>query len=139
MPTRSVLGYQDGGSLEEVGGKAFNLARLTAAGLRVPEWCVIPTTTFEHERWKSEVRSWIADSNGIDRVAVRSSAVEEDGDQQSHAGQFVTLLDVPIARVHDAVGRCRAARSNGVSPVFSYFGSNSALAAMSNLTDSVNP
>jgi len=42
-----------------------------------------------------------------DLLAVRSSAVGEDGAQQSFAGQFATFLDVPFEEVAARVAECR--------------------------------
>ena len=44
--------------------------------------------------------------DGSKRFAVRSSIVGEDGADASHAGQFVTLLDVGTAEVAEAVRTC---------------------------------
>ena len=134
-----------------VGGKAYALARLTAAGERVPEWAVLPADTLEMhliaagemERVQRELDALAAtagdsattaraaavlqdivdelllDVGLIDALseisttlggpfAVRSSAVGEDGDRLSFAGQFETVLGVAgrIDELSDALRKC---------------------------------
>ena len=135
-----------------IGGKAYALARLTAAGERVPEWAVLPADMLElhliaageMERVQRELDALAAtagDSAGTARAAavlgdivdellldvavidalseisatlgggpfaVRSSAVGEDGDRLSFAGQFETVLGVAgrIDELSEAVRRC---------------------------------
>jgi phosphohistidine swiveling domain-containing protein len=135
---------------QQVGGKAFSLARLEEACERVPEWTVIPANVLDlHLRDAAifdvvkralaamaagaasdrEARSRTAamlqslvDALVIDPglvkelevvasrlgepLAVRSSAVGEDGERFSFAGQFDTLLDVRRDDLADAVRRC---------------------------------
>jgi phosphoenolpyruvate synthase/pyruvate phosphate dikinase len=85
-----------------VGGKAASLSRL-AARFRVPSGFV---ATPESDA------SAIADAYqtlGGPQVAVRSSAVGEDGLEHSFAGQLETFLNIAgTEAVVDAVARCRA-------------------------------
>ena len=85
-----------------VGGKAASLSRL-AARFRVPSGFVATPET--------DARA-IADAYetlGCPRVAVRSSAVGEDGLDHSFAGQLETFLNIAgTEAVVDAVARCRA-------------------------------
>jgi phosphoenolpyruvate synthase/pyruvate phosphate dikinase len=107
-----------------VGGKVASLSRL-AADYRVPPgFCV---TTVALDQWSAGdgmdvphdgvrealVLSYqgLAERCGAQepRVAVRSSAVDEDGGSASFAGQYETYLNVSgIHAVVEAVGRCRA-------------------------------
>jgi phosphohistidine swiveling domain-containing protein len=112
--------------LEAVGGKARNLALLRAAGADVPPWIAIGTAAFERlviggtpstagdedsaavrERvlgmalpadFRAEVAAAL-DAGGLrgSLLAVRSSAVGEDGAAASFAGQFDTVLGVRAA------------------------------------------
>jgi len=123
-------------SLAEIGGKAYNLARLARRGPIVPYFFVVragalvqllgggalPETEEEAERLRERaLRAPLPDAmrgalrealDALETVAlaplaVRSSAVGEDGARSSFAGQFETVLGVP--RDEDAVWRavCR--------------------------------
>lgn len=98
-----------------IGGKAKNLLRLNQLGLHVPRWAVIPAD-FLAEVFKdvSSIENSKDVLRAIDRyvfpaviqteldslfadtlyVAVRSSALDEDGRQHSFAGQFESYLYV---------------------------------------------
>ncbi|MEB3329435.1 MAG: PEP/pyruvate-binding domain-containing protein, partial [Candidatus Sericytochromatia bacterium] len=91
--------------VEAWGGKGVGLFRLAQAGLDVPEFFVLPAAlrdhvkaagaaTPEHPVLLALVREGLAHlPEGP--VAVRSSGVDEDGEQRSLAGQFDTFLAVP--------------------------------------------
>jgi pyruvate,water dikinase len=103
--------------LPRVGGKAMGLARLARLGLPVPAAVVAPVACFD--AWAAADRGGGPDGSRALAVAllahmapgllaVRSSAADEDGDRDSHAGQFETVLGVeptPEA-LRDAVLRC---------------------------------
>lgn len=118
-PVRLGWDIHAGGSvppLEAVGGKARNLALLREAGADVPPWIAIGTAVFERLVGDAEdaetARTNVArmelpadfraevlravDAAGLRdaRLAVRSSAVGEDGAAASFAGQFETVLGV---------------------------------------------
>lgn len=97
--------------LEEVGGKARNLALLRDAGADVPPWIVVGTSGFRQlvteaapdrilaldlpAGFRAEVLAALEDAGlGDALLAVRSSAVGEDGAAASFAGQFDTVLGV---------------------------------------------
>jgi pyruvate,water dikinase len=151
----SVLSPSDAlaAGTEQLGGKALQLARLSAAGFPVPDWRCIAAATARSIVERPTVASALeaarsaVDDNGdlvagatlpsetfrlalseelagdatlraqltalLDTlggpVAVRSSAIAEDGAAHSFAGQFETILGV---RTHDdyidAVCRCWA-------------------------------
>ncbi|MGA3048252.1 MAG: PEP/pyruvate-binding domain-containing protein [Terracidiphilus sp.] len=111
------------GSVEEIGGKALALARLTAAELPIPPWFAVPPEAFvvsldEEQRRllngenaemlqrslsslrlaqnvAEEIATALEAVNGQGgRFAVRSSAVEEDSAENSFAGQLDTYLFV---------------------------------------------
>jgi rifampicin phosphotransferase len=106
----------------EIGGKAHNLAHLTAAGLEVPHWFAVPVAVFESVvaegpgaggdpdpaarqaavralELPAELKHAIREALGqtglsAARLAVRSSAAAEDAAAASFAGQFDTVLNV---------------------------------------------
>lgn len=90
-----------------VGGKGAGLAELVRLGLPVPPFFVIPPDG------PLEALDAAYAALGGGRVAVRSSAVGEDGVAHSFAGQYVTVLGVDgIDAVRAAVGTCRASAEN---------------------------
>jgi pyruvate,water dikinase len=118
------LGCDECQDVAMVGGKAASLSRL-ATEYRVPAgFCL---TTAALERWVEGDSLDVppaTTSEAVARayqelgercgqadlhVAVRSSAVDEDGREASFAGQYETFLNVSgIDHLLDAVGRCRA-------------------------------
>jgi pyruvate,water dikinase len=81
---------------ERFGGKAVQLGGALRAGLRVPEGVAIAVELVERllgsesdaHAWAVEVLRWSGDAP----LAVRSSAVDEDGAVASFAGQHATVL-----------------------------------------------
>lgn len=121
------LDHPDCRELALVGGKAANLARLASLHPVPPGFCL--TTAAFDRAWNggppralpSDVRATLSDAyarleaeNGADdlAVAVRSSAVDEDGVGASFAGQHETYLNVVgTEAVAEAVERCWASAS----------------------------
>ncbi|MCB9777819.1 MAG: hypothetical protein H6742_04585 [Alphaproteobacteria bacterium] len=116
-----------------VGGKGASLARLLAAGLPVPPAIALSTELFtEHLRrhgllrrarsgqdLSAELRALPIAPRLLARIqrrsrtlgpslAVRSSAIAEDGASASFAGQHDTVLGVDVDGLHDAIRRCWA-------------------------------
>jgi phosphoenolpyruvate synthase/pyruvate phosphate dikinase len=98
------------------GGKAHGLARLVALGLPVPPALVLPPAAYERWRETGELPGDVL-AGALERLepplAVRSSALDEDTEGRSAAGQYESVMDV---RSHtdlvEAVERCyRAAES----------------------------
>ncbi|HVS11780.1 MAG TPA: PEP/pyruvate-binding domain-containing protein [Planctomycetota bacterium] len=105
--------------VEGTGAKAARLARLIEAGLPVPDGYVIPTKALESRRpratWKAQSRREIEREQrrlGADRVAVRSSGLNEDGAEQSYAGVFESVLDVDRGRLFDAIAEVHGSLSS---------------------------
>lgn len=108
-----------------IGGKARNLFELKQAGLPVPEWVVIPQETLFEICEKKEIypddieiaiqkinnyqisstviSSIIADLGNPTFVAVRSSAIDEDGSEFSFAGQFESYLYVKANNIAEKI------------------------------------
>jgi rifampicin phosphotransferase len=88
-------------SITGCGGKATRLAALLEAGLPVPDGFVVRGRAIETWRktgsWSPSGREHIFREHarlGSERVAVRSSGLNEDGSDKSYAGVFESLLDV---------------------------------------------
>ena len=90
---------------DRYGGKAAGLARLRRLGLPVPPGYVIAGASGVSDSATARFDEMAA--AGWTPVAVRSSAVGEDGDDQSFAGQYDTVLGVDtVDRFVDAVRAC---------------------------------
>ncbi|MCI5058393.1 MAG: PEP-utilizing enzyme [Flavobacteriales bacterium] len=103
-----------------IGGKAQNLYHLSKAGFNVPKWSVISAPylnqtlslsgkplTFESitefDFSSDLINEIIGFFGGEKYFAVRSSAIGEDGQNQSYAGQFETVLYVKPAEIASAI------------------------------------
>jgi phosphohistidine swiveling domain-containing protein len=119
-----------------LGAKARGLVRLREAGVRVPDFVVIPAETFdpllgatpptdpagaaEQRQRLSTFRLDEADQAALARVlqawqfpaqpvVVRSSVVDEDGAQASFAGLMDSFVNIAtVAALHDAIAQCAA-------------------------------
>ncbi len=104
-----------------VGGKAANLSRLARMSHRVPDGFCLPVTVMDQAHpldLRDEIERAISDLMACHSlpelvVAVRSSAVDEDGAVASFAGQHETYLNVVGSEaIVQAVTRCwESARS----------------------------
>ncbi|MEM9176002.1 MAG: PEP/pyruvate-binding domain-containing protein [Myxococcota bacterium] len=95
MPVRFQLLELDAIEGAPVGGKAEGLARLRAMGLRVPE--AVAVVGLPAKPAASEIEACagaLLARFGSGPLAVRSSAIGEDGAEASFAGQYETVLGV---------------------------------------------
>ncbi|MCU0433009.1 MAG: PEP-utilizing enzyme [Bacteroidia bacterium] len=103
----------------DCGGKATNLFRLTDAGFPVPDFAVLPAGllqswmpentadagAFIHSfRIPAEIISALITRFGKEaQLAVRSSALAEDGSEQSFAGQYESYLHVTADTLEERI------------------------------------
>ena len=90
--------------MSKLGGKGTALKKLMEAGFTVPKFFVIPV----EEKLDTDEIAKSVQELGAKKLAVRSSAVGEDGTKHSHAGEFLTMLNVAPAKVVAAIKRVRA-------------------------------
>lgn len=102
----------DAATATDVGGKASALGRMAANGFDVPAFFAIPSG---HAPTKGEIQDALRRIGG-GPYAVRSSGLAEDGASDSHAGQYLTMLDVEASEVPAAVERVLAsAQGEGIA------------------------
>jgi pyruvate,water dikinase len=113
-----ILPLRDAHDPALAGGKAASLSNLLAAGLPVPDGFVVTESAFMASRVGADARLPGRPAPAVVRdidaaltalgtagapVAVRSSALDEDGPRCSFAGQFESFLCVPQDRVPQRV------------------------------------
>jgi pyruvate,water dikinase len=111
-----VLGDRGARDPRRVGHKAAMLSRLGRLA-RVPAGFCVPGDIGIADMGSSIAAAYDALSIGDEQaaVAVRSSALDEDGSDASFAGQYETVLNVVgVTAIAEAVIRCR---ESAVSPV----------------------
>lgn len=86
--------------VQEVGGKAANLGELIKFGFNVPKGFVCTAKENKNNIYN------MYDKLKLDKVAVRSSAICEDGTQNSYAGQFETFLNIDKEEIIKSVEKC---------------------------------
>jgi rifampicin phosphotransferase len=88
------------------GGKGSSLARMITAGFRVPDgFVIIAAAKTMDDELKDEIFAAF-DQLGAEKVAVRSSALAEDGTKDAWAGQMDTFLNVGRNGLIEAVQKC---------------------------------
>lgn len=95
-----IIASQEAAKDARVGGKASALGRLVAAGFDVPPFFVVAG---DHDGLDAAIEAL-----GPGPYAVRSSALQEDGAEHSHAGQFASLLNVAREGVETAIAHVAA-------------------------------
>lgn len=90
------------------GGKAANLARLLASGAAVPDGVALANEVLQHERMDLDALLPLLHDGP---VIVRSSAIGEDSEEASFAGQLDSVAHVRNAReLRDAIARVWASQ-----------------------------
>lgn len=101
--------------VDEVGGKGFNLLKLSSNGINVPSFGVV--TSHAHSYWlknkalpeelvkdiKKSIETW---SDSGQYFAVRSSMADEDGDTNSFAGILESFLYVSADKIEENIIKC---------------------------------
>jgi phosphohistidine swiveling domain-containing protein len=90
------------------GGKAYQCARLRHAGFAVPDGLVVLAHATDEDIARLPDEYWFDEQPAGAVYAVRSSAADEDGEEQSFAGLHETRLNVARTDVVPAVHACRA-------------------------------
>lgn len=109
MTTGSAVALPDAGDPTVYGGKAAQLALATRAGLPVPRGVALPWSLVDAvAAGDPAAADALGAASGLGEfVAVRSSAVGEDSDEASFAGQHASLLNVPLDDLAAAVAGVR--------------------------------
>jgi len=103
-----VTELKNADSVERFGGKAANLAKMLRAGLPVPNGLAVELNAFEKSgKLKDETVQEINKLLTTNKLyAVRSSALAEDAEGASWAGQFETFLDTKSADIVSKIEEC---------------------------------
>lgn len=94
-------------NIHEIGGKAASLAKMLAAGFHIPSGFVISADSYNgmsDELQKQILEAFAA--LGSEYVAVRSSAIAEDGHDAAWAGQLDTFLNVTESSLIESIKKC---------------------------------
>lgn len=88
-----------------LGGKGFALGLMKNAGFPVPDGLILDAIPNTDEEWKAIFSWW--EINHKPKLAIRSSAVGEDSEEQSFAGQNSTYLNVNSeSEIKSAIKNC---------------------------------
>ena len=100
-----IYDMDSGAGADKLGGKAAALIELRSNGFNVPSFFVISpkgfTTKGLTKDAKQDLKTAMASLKGS-RFAVRSSGRAEDGVEHSHAGQFLSLLNISRGKISDS-------------------------------------
>ena len=106
-----------------VGGKAGSLGEMLRMGLPVPSGYVITADAIENGNLKSAAAAELGDLinklSATHTYAVRSSAIGEDGCENSFAGAYETVLDVKPTDIEKSVLKVAASAGNERVDVYS--------------------
>lgn len=104
----SVRPLVEADDVANYGGKAANLAKMLETGLPIPDGLAVSLAAFDNEgHLTSEAAAAINQGLQANKLyAVRSSALAEDAEGASWAGQFETYLNTPAKSVVAKVEEC---------------------------------
>ncbi len=103
--TQLIFKLRDKAGVDQLGGKGAALARSAEHGFDVPPFFVLSTAAFSNDGLQATAHAELIASLeqlGPGPYAARSSAIEEDGAANSHAGQFLSVLNVSAKDIPDA-------------------------------------
>jgi len=103
-----IIKLKHADSVERFGGKATNLAKMLQAGLPVPNGFAVELNAFDKSGKLKfdaipEIKKLLTT---VKLYAVRSSALAEDAEGASWAGQFETFLDTKPADIVSKIEEC---------------------------------
>lgn len=106
----SVVSLKNAEDISLFGGKASNLAKLIKNGLPVPDGLAVGLTAFDRRGRLTEqaARDVTELTNSSKLYAVRSSALAEDAEGASWAGQFESFLNIQASEVVQKVEECHS-------------------------------
>ena len=108
-----ILGIAESSSLESAGGKAYALHTMQAAGFNVPDGFVVSADSFmAMTPGLEELILNRFDALQTNFVAVRSSAINEDGKEAAWAGQLDTFLNCTRANLIQRIQQCWSSASS---------------------------
>ena len=91
-------------NIDKIGGKAGALARLSQVADNIPDWFAVGVDGAGEE----EVALALQKFDDSVTFAVRSSAIGEDGVENSFAGQFETYLNIAKTQVYEYIEKVQA-------------------------------
>lgn len=106
---------------EQLGGKGYNLQKLIGWNLNVPVTYVISAS---ETRCLDNGSEHLLELPGLAKstkavFAVRSSGIGEDGNENSFAGIFDTMLDVKPSDINDAIREVYASKDTSITSMYS--------------------
>ena len=112
------LGEVPAGVKDQIGGKAYSLDyMIRELKLNVPSGFVVISPAFEDGQIRSEaqgdIEALVSSLDTSCTYAVRSSALSEDGQNASYAGQYETVTDVKADGITEAVRSVVASADSG--------------------------
>jgi len=123
-PSILILGQITDADMLQVGAKALHLAQLRRMGLPVPDGFVLTAGAASGQMdGDPELQAAVAHAYAAfgdnTPVAVRSSAIGEDGATASFAGQFLSVMPVVgLEALLEAVAACRASAASATSTAY---------------------
>jgi phosphoenolpyruvate synthase/pyruvate phosphate dikinase len=106
---------------EQLGGKGYNLQKLIGWDLNVPETYAISANETRRlddgSEYFIELPNLMKSAEAV--FAVRSSGIGEDGNENSFAGIFDTILDVKPSEINDAIREVYASKDTSVTSMYS--------------------